>query len=63
MYSWEITETLKNNNNEINSETYIEIIHKSSQINHVKYNAYSDSFEMWDKDGMYWNFRVSRKVE
>lgn len=63
MYSWEITETLKNNNNEINSETYIKIIHKSLQINHVKYNAYSDSFEMWDKDGMYWNFRVNRKVE
>ena len=58
MYSHEIRNILKNNNYIIDSETYINIIQTSPQINHIKYSPYSDSFEMWSDSGEYWNYKV-----
>ena len=61
MYSYEISDILKNNNYIIDSETYINIIQTSPQINHIKYLPCSGSFEMWSDVGEYWNYKVFKK--
>ena len=61
MYSWEITEFLKQRNYEISAYEYSIMLDGSTQIVRVKYNAYSNSFDMWDRDGMYWNYKVYLK--
>ena len=60
MYSHEIDQKMKQYNYQLSSSVYIEIsdINKSPQIDHIKYNAYSDSFAIWTKDGWNWNFKV-----
>lgn len=63
MYSWQISETIKNNNYNIDSDTYMRIIKESPQVNHVIYHPFSDSFEMWDAFGEHWNFRVYLRKE
>ena len=60
MYSWEIDKKIKLYNYQIPSSIYLEITDadKNPQIDHVKYDAWSDSFSMWSKDGYCWNFKV-----
>ena len=60
MYSHEIDRKIKQYNHQIPATVYLEIsdIESNPQINHIKYNAYSDSFSMWTKDGWNWNFKV-----
>lgn len=58
MYSYEISNILKENNYNINAETYINIIRRSPQINHVKYSPYGSYYEMWSDTGNYWKFTV-----
>ena len=58
MYSWEITDFLKSRHYEISAYEYSKMLDGSTQIVRVKYNAYSNSFDMWDRDGMYWSFKV-----
>lgn len=58
MYSEEITQLLKNRNYNIDSKTYVNIIHLSPQINHIIYRPFDDYYEMWDKDGYYWKYSV-----
>lgn len=59
MYSEEITELLRDKNYRdknynIDSKTYIHMIHSSPQINHIIYKPFDDYYEMWDCDGTYW---------
>lgn len=61
MYSTEINETLRRNNYTIDSETYSNICQTSPQINHAKYNAHEQCYEIWTDDGNYWKFTVHRK--
>ena len=63
MFSWEIDKILKENNFAINAETYIQIISTSSQINHIKYQAFGDYFELWTDDRYEWKFKVFREGE
>ena len=58
MYSWEIDKILNENNFAINAETYIQIISTSPQINHIKYQAFGDYFEIWTDDRYEWKFKV-----
>ena len=58
MYSWEIDELLRKNNYEISAHTYLEMIKDSTQLTRIKYNPYSNTFDMWDEHGMCWSFRV-----
>lgn len=60
MYSWEIDKIVKSNNGQLSSSIYLEIsdVNKSPQIDHIKYNAYSNCYSIWTKDGWYWNFQV-----
>lgn len=63
MYSYEITQTLESQDYNLDSETYINICHTSPQISQVKYDPYSNSFEVWTNDDNYWGFSVHRKGE
>lgn len=58
MYSNEISEILCNNNYEIDSKTYINILKNSSQINHIIYEPFDDYYEMWDCFGSYFRFKI-----
>ncbi len=60
MYSYEIDAILKQNNYDIDANTYDKICRTSPQLNHIKYDAFTDSFEMWDDDGAHWSFKVHR---
>lgn len=61
MYSHEIDQTLKSENYNIRSDTYLRICDSSPQITHIKYDPYSDSFELWSTDNYYWKINVYRK--
>lgn len=63
MYSYEITQTLESQDYNLDSGTYINICHTSPQISRVKYDPYSNSFEVWTNDNSYWRFSVHRKGE
>lgn len=61
MYSHEIEQILKNQNYNIDSETYVNICDTSTQISKAKYNSYNDKYELWTSDNYYWKFSVYRK--
>lgn len=63
MYSHEIDQTLKSQNYNVDADTYLHICNSSPQVTHVKYNPYSDSFELWTKDGYYWKIKIYRKED
>lgn len=60
MYSLEIDRIINNFNHRLPSSVYFEIsdIDKNPQIDHIKYDAYSNYFTIWTKDGWCWNFQV-----
>lgn len=61
MYSHEIDNVLNENNYDIGSNIYLHICRTSPQLIHIKYDAYSNSFQMWSNDGYYWKFAVHRE--
>lgn len=61
MYSHEIDKVLNENNYDIGSNMYMYICRTSPQLNHIKYDAYSDKFQMWSSDGYHWEFAVHRE--
>lgn len=65
MYSWEIDKEIKSHNNQIPASVYLEIsdVSKSPQIDHIKYNAYSNCYSIWTKDGWCWNFQVYKDTD
>jgi hypothetical protein len=58
IFSYEIDVLLRSCNYNIDSKTYVQITTTSSQINHIKYDPYSNLFHMWSNDGWYWEFSV-----
>lgn len=58
MYSHEIDQTLKAENYDIDSRTYIHICQSSPQITHVKYEPFDNDFNIWTNDNYHWTFRV-----
>lgn len=58
MYSNEISEILRNNNYEIDSKTYINIVKNSSQINHIIYKPFDNYYEIWDCFGNCFRFKI-----
>lgn len=58
MYSHEIDQTLKSQNYNVDADTYLHICNSSPQVTH---DPYSDSFELWTKDGYYWKIKICRK--
>ena len=57
MYDWEIQNYLKERNNMLSSEEYINICRTCPQINHIKYNAFENCFEAWTQYN-YFKFKV-----
>lgn len=63
MYSYEISQILSENNYNIDSKTYLHICSTSPQLTHIRYDAWSNSMEMWDNEGNYWKFNIYYKGE
>ena len=63
MYSNEIDSIMKQNGYIISANTYINICSTSPQINHIKYQAFGDYFEVWTDDRYEWKFKVFREGE
>ena len=61
MYSYEIDQTIKSHNYNIDSELNINICNTSSQISRVKYDPYDNKYEICTKDNFYWKINVDRK--
>lgn len=61
MYSYEITQLMESSGYNIDSETYINMIKSSPQINHIAYKQFDNCFNMWDDNGEYWNYKVYKK--
>ena len=53
MYSCEIHSWLESKGYRLSSKEYLWLTEESGsvQINHIKYNPYSDDFTIWTKDG------------
>ena len=58
MYSWEIMQIMEQYNYNLPSRVYLDITENSPQINHVAYSEWNSHFEIWDREGNYWNFGV-----
>ena len=63
MYSWEIQNKLQKKNYILTGEEYIDICKNSSQISHVKYSGFDDTYEISTTDNYYWKFRLTTKGE
>ena len=65
MYSWEIDGIIKDYNYTLPSSVYIKIsdVNNSPQITHIKYDAWSNRFNMWTNDGSNWSFIVYNDKE
>lgn len=61
MYSYEIDQTIKFQDYNIDPETYINICNTSPQISQVKYDPYDDKYEIWTNDNYYWKFNVAER--
>lgn len=63
MYSHEIDTVMKTYNYNIPSSVYLQIsdVKYTTQIDHIKYDAWSGNFTIWTKDGWCWNFQVYYK--
>lgn len=58
MYSSEIEQTLKSQDYNIDSKTYLHICQSSPQIIHIKYEPFDENFNIWTRDNYYWTFKV-----
>lgn len=63
MYSYEIDQTLKSKNYNIDSKTYIHICQSSPQIVHIKYEPFDGNFNIWTDDNYHWTFRIQSRGE
>ena len=63
MYSWEIDNIMKQNHYVLSTNTYINICSTAPQINHIRYEAFGDYFEICTDDRYEWKFKVFREGE
>ena len=61
MYDFEISQYLSERNHSLSNKEYLYICDTCPQINHIKYNAWSNKFEMWSDIGSYWEFTVYKE--
>ena len=54
----EIDNIMEQSNYNISSDTYLNIIQTTPQIDHIIFKPYGNYFEMWSDDGRYWKFSV-----
>ena len=61
MYDWELTRYMEERHNNLSNKEYIYVCNTCPQINHVKYDAWSNTFEMWSDAGSYWSFSIYKE--
>ena len=61
MYDHELTRYIEERNYNLSKNEYIYVCSTCPQINHVSYNAWSDTFEMWSDAGVRWEFKVYKE--
>lgn len=63
MYSWEIRKFLEDRNYNISEQDLLFILNIKNhpQINHIKFNDYDNSYDMWSSDGEYFHFKVKSR--
>lgn len=61
MYDFEISQYLASRNHSLSNKEYTYICDTYPQINHIKYDAWSNKFEMWSNIGGYWSFSVYKE--
>ena len=57
MYDWEFRNYLNERNYRLTNKEYIYLCTNCPQINHIKYNAFENNFEIWT-DCNYFKFQV-----
>lgn len=63
LYSWKLENYLVSKNNTISNKEYKYIYKTYLQINHIKYDAFENRFDMWTINGNYFRFKVYYKGE
>lgn len=58
LYSWELENYLASKNNIVSNKEYKYICKTCPQIDHIKYNAFENCFDMWTTDGNHFRFQV-----
>ena len=58
MYSNEIQSILEAHRYSLPSYLYIKICSTSPQISQIKYDSFSNDFQIWTYDNYYWKFTV-----
>ena len=61
MNDWELGQYLDNKGYSLTTGEYLHICYACPQINHIKFDAYSDYFEVWTDDGGCFKFKVFNK--
>jgi hypothetical protein len=61
MYDWELRQYLEVRGYKLSTNEYLHVCYTCPQINHVKYDAFSDDFEVWTDDRNYFRFKVYHK--
>ena len=62
MYTWEIEKMLNESNYYLTNEQYLHMCWTSSQIMEIRYNPFSDDYDMW-VDGQHYGFKVHNYKE
>lgn len=62
MYSWEIKKFIEERNYELNQEeiNYVININNSPQISEIRFHPYTNTYEIFTRDGMYVSFKVKQ---
>lgn len=65
LYSWEIEQLLQMRNYFITVQEYLKIsdIKENPQISEIKYEPFSDDFNIWTKDQYHFKFKVKKYTE
>ena len=60
MFSWEIAEFINSRNGKLNREEINKVIdiNNNPQLNHITYNVWDSSYDIWDKEGNWFHFNV-----
>ena len=58
MYPWELDKFIKDRNYKLGGDDLLKAISikENPQLNHIVYDPYNQSYEMWDYEGNYYHF-------
>ena len=62
MYSWEIKKFIEERNYELTQEeiNWVININNSPQISEIRFHPYTNTYEIFTRDGMYVSFKVKQ---